>query len=241
MSVESRVPRAPVPLLGALTLALLMGGCATLAPLPAPAPMAAPPSLPPPPPPPPPPPMPPPTPPAAQVQPEPEPAVSMPVQGGLPGGVRADSRATSIALLDFAERLRRLAPPELATEVQRLSDKPENMRQPADELQLAMALAHTRNTPDLVRAQALLQKVLSNSRDDARGLHPLAGLLALRYAEQRRLEDLAERQAQQLRDQQRRIDQLNERLEAVRAVERSLAPRPGVPPVNGVPAPRPGP
>ncbi|GAC1543257.1 MAG: hypothetical protein NVS2B4_21740 [Ramlibacter sp.] len=40
-------------------------------------------------------------------------------------------------------------------------------------------------------------------------------------AEQKRLEDQAERQAQQLRDTQRRVDQLAERLEALRAIERA--------------------
>ena len=40
--------------------------------------------------------------------------------------------------------------------------------------------------------------------------------------EQRKLEEALDRQAQQLREQQRRIEQLNERLEAMRAIERSL-------------------
>ena len=50
--------------------------------------------------------------------------------------------------------------------------------------------------------------------------------------EQRRLEDSLERQSQQLREHQRRIDQLNERLEAMRAIERSLTTRPPAAP-NG--------
>ena len=71
-----------------------------------------------------------------------------------------------------------------------------------------------------------MQKLLANQTEDARALHPLARLVAARLAEQKRVEDQLERQNQQLRDQQRRIDQLNERLEAMRAIERSLlAPR----------------
>ncbi len=46
---------------------------------------------------------------------------------------------------------------------------------------------------------------------------------------QRRLEEQLERQTQQLREAQRRNDQLNERLEAVRAIERSLTTRPAPP------------
>jgi signal transduction histidine kinase len=97
---------------------------------------------------------------------------------------------------------------------------------PLGQLQLAMALALTRVPSDLQRAQALLQRVLDNGSDEARSLHPLARLLAAQYAEQRRAEEATERQAQQLRDAQRRIDQLNDRLEAVRAIERSLSRRP---------------
>ncbi len=241
MSPESRARCAPAPLLAALAGALLASACTVPAPRPAPVPapplVATAPAVSPP--------LPPPTMAAPPPAPPPaaapaEPVVTSPVQGALPGGIRTDSSATTTALLAFAERLRRLAPPELAQEVQRLSDKPENTRVPADDLQLAMALAHTRNGADLVRAQALLQKLLANTRDEARGLHPLAGLLAMRYGEQRRVEEQLERQATQLREQQRRIDQLNERLEAVRAVERSLAPRP-VPPVNGGPVRVPAP
>ena len=55
---------------------------------------------------------------------------------------------------------------------------------------------------------------------------PLARLLEARLTHQRRLEEQLERQGQQLRDAQRRNDQLSERLEAVRAIERSLQTRP---------------
>ena len=55
---------------------------------------------------------------------------------------------------------------------------------------------------------------------------PLARLLEARLTHQRRLEEQLERQGQQLREAQRRNDQLSERLEAVRAIERSLQTRP---------------
>jgi hypothetical protein len=42
---------------------------------------------------------------------------------------------------------------------------------------------------------------------------------------QRRLEDLLERQNQQTREVQRRLEQTNERLEALKAIERSLTSR----------------
>lgn len=155
----------------------------------------------------------------------------MPVQGGLPGAAAPDSRTMNTALLAHAERLRRLTPPELTQEIARLSEIAEAQRTPADDILLAMALAQTRAPADLVRAQALLQRVLASPREDARGLQPLAALLAARYAEQRRVEEQLDRMSQQLKEQQRRIEQLNERLEAVRAIERSLTSRPA--PANG--------
>ena len=97
---------------------------------------------------------------------------------------------------------------------------------PLTQMQLALALAQTRAPADLARALGLLQRVLANPAPEAQPLQPLARALAARYAEQRRVEDDRERQAQQLRDSQRRIEQLNDRLEALRAIERSFA-RPG--------------
>ena len=48
-------------------------------------------------------------------------------------------------------------------------------------------------------------------------------------------EDQADRLAQQLRESQRRIDVLNDRLEAMRAIERSLTPRAPAPGARPLP------
>jgi hypothetical protein len=139
--------------------------------------------------------------------------------------------AAAVLALDYADRLRAMTVPALAQEIARLG---EPGAAPGRQLQLAMALALTRVPSDLQRAQGLLQRVLDNGTDEARALHPLARLLAAQYGEQRRADEATERQAQQLRDAQRRIDQLNDRLEAVRAIERSLSTRPA----GGASAPR---
>ena len=123
------------------------------------------------------------------------------------------------AAIAYAERVRALPAPELAQEVQRLGD---STYTPGRATQLALALLQTRTPASGQRAQSLLQRVLADTSADARGLHGFARLLSMQLAEQRRIEEQAERQAQLLRDAQRRIDQLNERLEAVRAIERSL-------------------
>jgi hypothetical protein len=134
-------------------------------------------------------------------------------------------RPTNISVLAYGDKVRSLSAAELQQEIARLGDPADPNRQPADDLQLALALGQTRAPADLARAQGLLQRVLANNQEEVRMLHPLARLIGARYAEQKRVEDQLERQNQQLRDSQRRIDQLNERLEAMRAIERSLTSR----------------
>jgi enoyl-CoA hydratase/carnithine racemase len=98
-------------------------------------------------------------------------------------------------------------------------------------MRLAIALMHTQLPADTARALGLLQRVINNPAPESTALKPLARLLATRLGTQRRLEDTVERQGQQLRDHQRRIEQLSERLEAMRAIERSLTTRPKARPV----------
>ncbi|CAN7379041.1 MULTISPECIES: hypothetical protein [unclassified Acidovorax] len=129
----------------------------------------------------------------------------------------------------------RMGPAELAREISRLSDAEEASAETP--LLLATALAQTRQAVDTARALGLVQRVLANQSAASQALHPLARLMEARLLNLRRLEDQLDRQTQQLRDAQRRNDQLNERLEAVRAIERSLTTRP---PVPAAPASSPG-
>ena len=127
-----------------------------------------------------------------------------------------------ISMLAYAERARRMPPAELGKEVIRLGDA----AGPTDQVRLALVLSQLHLLPELLRAQELLSRVLANAGTEAQALHPLAGLLAARLGEQRRLEDLLDKQTQQTREVQRRLDQTNERLEALKAIERSLTNRP---------------
>lgn len=144
------------------------------------------------------------------------PAASQPVP--LPESVVFASGMT-LRMLAYAERVRVMPPAELTQEATRLGDA----ASPEAQIQLSLVLSQLRQLPELVRAQELLARVLGNA--DAQSLHPLARLLASRYAEQRRLEEQLDKQNQQLRDVQRRLDQTNERLEALKAIERSLTSR----------------
>lgn len=139
------------------------------------------------------------------------------------------------ALLSYADRLHALSPADLAAEIVVQGD-PGNVA--LRQMQLALALIHLRQPAETARALGLVQRVIGHPGPESLPLKPLARLLANRLMDQRKLEDNVERQAQQLRDSQRRIDQLNERLEAMRAIERSLTTRPPAGAPNGArPAP----
>ncbi|GAP35084.1 hypothetical protein [Piscinibacter sakaiensis] len=134
----------------------------------------------------------------------------------------ADAAARQV--LAASERLRALPTPELVREVVRLSEGPPS---PGTSIEMALGLGLTRSPGDIARAIGLLEGLLRSAAPEAAPWQPWARLLLARYAEQRRLEDQLERQAQQLREQQRRVDQLASQLEALKAIERSMAPRPG--------------
>jgi hypothetical protein len=93
----------------------------------------------------------------------------------------------------------------------------------------ALALSMTHAPGDLGRAQALLDQVLHNNSPQADPWRSLARLLAYRLGEQRRAEEAVERTAQQMRDaqreNQRKLDEVNAKLEALKAIERSLNTR----------------
>lgn len=130
-------------------------------------------------------------------------------------------------LLGYAERLNGLSTAELASEITSLG---EPGQQPMGQMQLALALTHTHQAVDTARALGLFQRVVAHTAAGAAPYKPLARLMVARLMDQRRLEEAADKQNQQLREQQRRIDQLTERLEAMRAIERSLNSRPGTAP-----------
>jgi hypothetical protein len=93
----------------------------------------------------------------------------------------------------------------------------------------ALALSMTHSPGDLAKAQALLDQVLHNNTPQADAWRSLARLLAYRLGEQKRAEDAAERGAQQLRDaqrdNQRKLDDANAKLEALKNIERTLNTR----------------
>ncbi|HWP18831.1 MAG: hypothetical protein AB1666_08470 [Pseudomonadota bacterium] len=124
--------------------------------------------------------------------------------------------------LAYFERARAMPPAEQQKELARLA---ESRSTPSVVMEQAIVLGFTRGPNDLQRALVLLDALLKSTAPDVTPWHPFARLLQARYQEQRRVEEQLDRQNQRLLEAQRRLDQVNEKLEALKAIERSLAPR----------------
>lgn len=142
--------------------------------------------------------------------------------------------ATLSSVLGYADRLRGLSGIELAQELTSLG---EPGSAPALQLQTALVLMHIHQPAATARALGLLQRVVAHPAPESVPFKPLARLLANNLSDQRRLEDTLDRQAQQLRESQRRIDVLSDQLAAMRDIERSLTPRAPAPGAGRAPAP----
>lgn len=149
--------------------------------------------------------------------------------------------AAARRFIAYNDQLRQMQPPELAAEVARLNNllaAQGAATSPADILELALALSQTRNNGDLGRSMALVDPIAKSSAKELQPWQGLARLLVTRFAEQRRLEEIIERQNNQLRDAQRNLLQANEKLEALKAIERSINARPPPAPVPAASAPK---
>ena len=155
--------------------------------------------------------------------PPPPPVVAPPVVKCDPPREAQDVAARH--LLATEDRFSALNTADLTAEAGRAPD-PTSIEAQMDQ---ALALSMTHNPGDLARAQVLLDQVLHNNAPQADPWRSLARLLAYRLGEQKRAEDAAERNAQQLRDaqrdNQRKLDDVNSKLEALKAIERSLNTR----------------
>ncbi|MCR5885285.1 hypothetical protein LRS03_21470 [Rhizobacter sp. J219] len=148
-------------------------------------------------------------------------------------------------LIAYHEQIRQLSPQDLANEINRLNaavSATPTAAPPDVVLELALALSQQHNGGDVARAVALLEPITKSSAPELAPWQPLARLLLGRVLEQRRLEDALNREATRNRELQRTMQQLNEKLEALKAIERSMANRPtGVPTAPATPPATPTP
>lgn len=138
-----------------------------------------------------------------------------------PAAVSED--AGPLPALAYYQTLQRMTPAQIARERQLLAALPAN---PNTQVRIAMVLGHPRGQPDLARALTLLEAVLKSADPGAISLHPLARLLADNYGERQKLEGQLEKQGQQLKDSQRKAIELQEKIDGLADIERTLPQRP---------------
>lgn len=144
------------------------------------------------------------------------------VREAAPVTARVDEGSPAV-LLAYHQQLLRLSSQELARERSWLTAQPAS---PAGQVRLAMVYGQPRGGGDLGRALALLETVQKSSDPAAVSLYPLARLLADQYLERQRNDMQMEKLNQQLKDSQRRGDLLQEKIDALADIERSLPARP---------------
>lgn len=133
----------------------------------------------------------------------------------------------------YYQGLRERPPGELRAELARLDAQPWTVW---TALKKTAILSVLPGSNEVARTQALLDSLLYSSDPEAVELKPLLQLLSANFAERKRLIDQTESLHQQIREGQRRITQLNQMLEGLKAIERSLPAHSG----DKAPEPRPG-
>ena len=150
------------------------------------------------------------------------PSGAEPLPAAAESGARVDETAM-LPLLGYHYLLQRMTAAQLAHERQTLAALPPS---PSLQVRQAMVLGQSHSGADLARAQAILDAVLRSDAPEAASLHPLAKLLATHYRERARIEAQNERLGRQLKESQRKCDALQEKIDALSDIERSIPFRP---------------
>ena len=143
------------------------------------------------------------------------------VMPATPAAVSDDAGA--LPALAYYQMLQRMTPAQINRERLVLAALPST---PNTQVRTAMVLGHPRGQQDLTKALALLEGVLKSTDPAALGLHPLARLLADNFAERQKLETQLEKQGQQLKESQRKAVELQEKIDSLAEIERTLPQRP---------------
>jgi hypothetical protein len=129
---------------------------------------------------------------------------------------------TPDAALSYYQGLARMTPAELGRERMVLVAVPQT---PYTQVRLAMLLGHPRVSRISARAGAARQRA-QVQRPGGAALSPLARQVADNYLERLKLEGQLDKQGQQLKDSQRKIGELQDKLDSLADIERTLTPRP---------------
>lgn len=137
--------------------------------------------------------------------------------------VARQDETTPEAALVYYQGLARMTPAELGRERMVLTAVPQT---PYTQVRMAMLLGHPRVQQDLGKALSLLDNVLKSAEPAAIAFHPLARAVADNYLERTKLESQVEKQGLQLKDSQRKAAELQDKLDSLADIERTLTPRP---------------
>ena len=152
----------------------------------------------------------------------PAPVRDEPLTPSMTDSVRVNEMAM-LPLLGYAQLLTRMSAQEQARERTILATIPKT---PISQARMAMLLAQPRGPVDLTRALALLEGILKSNDPVAISLYPLAQTLVTQYSERLKLEGQNDKLAQQLKEAQSSNAELQEKLNALADIERSLPVRP---------------
>lgn len=153
-------------------------------------------------------------------------AVIMVGCAGLPPAAKKPVRVdetTPEAALQYYQGLGKMTGPELSRERMVLTAVPQT---PYTQVRMALLLGHPRTQQDLAKGLGLLDGVLKSSDPAAMPFHPLARQIADNYQERLKLEGQLERQGLQLKESQRKAAELQDKLDSLADIERTLTPRP---------------
>lgn len=131
--------------------------------------------------------------------------------------------AGPVSALTYYQTLSRMTAAQINRERMVLAALPGT---PNTQVRTAMVLAHPRAQQDLSKALSLLDSVLKSTDPAAVSLYPLARLLADNYGERLRLDTQLEKQGQQLKESQRKATELQEKIDGLADIERTLPQRP---------------
>lgn len=135
---------------------------------------------------------------------------------------RQDAPA-ALAALGYYQMLGRLNAGELVKERSALAALTPT---PYVQMRQAMLFGHPRSGQDSARALALLESLIKSTDPAAVELQPLARLLVDHHAERLRQEAQLDRLGGQLKDSQRKAQELQEKLDSLADIERTLTPPP---------------
>lgn len=128
----------------------------------------------------------------------------------------------ALPVLAYYQFLSRMTLAELGRERMVLAALPLN---PNTQIRMAMLFGHPRTQQDLGKSLGLLDQLLKSNDPAAISLQPLARMLADNYSERQKLEGQVERQTLQSKESQRKATELQEKLDALADIERTLPSR----------------